>query len=146
MKLTPFHERTAALNHQRRWFNWDRHILPDVHVDAHEELRATRQAVSMGDMSPLSRHVLRGSDAASVLDRVVTRDVTGLEVGQVVYTPWTRSTSPGSRRGWLIVGADYTGGRPRDQRGRRRSAGSWASATWRGTWSRPAVRSRPAGR
>jgi hypothetical protein len=34
------------------WFNWDRHIVPDVYDDAHEELRATRQAVSMDDMPP----------------------------------------------------------------------------------------------
>jgi len=89
VKLTPFHERTAALNRQQMWFNWDRHIVPDVYTDVREELRATRQAASMGDMSPLSKYVLRGPDAAGVLDRIVTRDVAGLDVGQVVYTSWT---------------------------------------------------------
>ena len=89
MKETPFHERTRRLNRMQMWFNWDQHIVPDVYTDFHEELRTTRAAVSMGDMSPLSKYEIRGDHALQLLDRVVTRDVTKLQIGQVFYTPWT---------------------------------------------------------
>ncbi len=87
--MSPFHARTASLNRMQMWFNWDLHIVPDVYTDFHKELRATRESVSMGDMSPLSKHVIQGPDAESLLDHLVTRDVTRLEVGHVLYTPWT---------------------------------------------------------
>lgn len=89
MRLSPFHDRTAPLNRMQMWFNWDRYIVPDVYTNAHEELRATRGAVSMGDMSPLSKYSVYGPDANRFLDHVVTRDIAGLAVGRVVYTPWT---------------------------------------------------------
>jgi aminomethyltransferase len=89
MRCTPFHERTASLNRMQMWFNWDRYVVPDVYVDMHRELRATRDAVSMGDMSPLSKYEIRGPAAAAFLDHTVTRDVTKLEIGGVLYTPWT---------------------------------------------------------
>lgn len=71
------------------WFNWDLYVVPDVYSDMHAELRATRDGVSMGDMSPLSKYAIRGGDATRFLDEIVTRDVSSLEIGQVVYTPWT---------------------------------------------------------
>lgn len=89
MKLTPFHDRTSRLNRTQMWFNWDRHIVPDAYRDLASELRATRKRVSMGDMSPLSKYEIRGPDAPRFIDRLVTRNTTSLEPGQVVYTPWT---------------------------------------------------------
>ena len=71
------------------WFNWDQHIVPDAYRDLASELRATRERVSMGDMSPLSKYEIRGPDAPRFIDRLVTRNTTSLEPGQVVYTPWT---------------------------------------------------------
>ena len=89
MKLTPFHDRTSGLNRRQMWFNWDRHIVPDAYRDLASELRATRERVSMGDMSPLSKYEIRGPDAPRFIDRLVTRNTTSLEPGQVAYTPWT---------------------------------------------------------
>jgi aminomethyltransferase len=88
VKVTPFFARTRPLNRFQMWFNWDLHVVADVYTGMSEELRATREGVSMGDMSPLSKHELSGPDAQRFLDRLVTRDMTGVEVGQVVYTPW----------------------------------------------------------
>ena len=89
MKLTPFHDRTARLNRRQMWFNWDEHVVPDAYDDLAAELRATRERVSMGDMSPLSKYEVRGPDAPGFIDRLVTRDTSTFEVGQVMYTPWT---------------------------------------------------------
>jgi aminomethyltransferase len=89
MKVTPFHARTLPLNRMQMWFNWDRHVVPDVYSDFARELRATREGVSMGDMSPLSKYEIRGPDALRFVDRLVTRNATTIDVGQTFYSPWT---------------------------------------------------------
>lgn len=88
MKVTPFHSRTRALNQFQMWFNWDLHVVPDVYTGMEEELRATRENVSMGDMSPLSKYEIRGRDALRLIDWLITRDATPMDVGQVYFTPW----------------------------------------------------------
>jgi aminomethyltransferase len=40
------------------------------------------------DVSPLYKYKLSGPDAVRLIDRVITRDATKIEPGQVVYTPW----------------------------------------------------------
>ncbi|HEU4402089.1 MAG TPA: aminomethyltransferase family protein, partial [Candidatus Polarisedimenticolia bacterium] len=40
------------------------------------------------DLSPLYKCVVSGRDARKLMDRVVTRDIGRVAVGQVVYTPW----------------------------------------------------------
>jgi aminomethyltransferase len=67
---------------------WDGAMVVDAYVDVHEELRAIRESVAMADMSPLSKYEVRGPDAERMLDALITRDVTKLDVGQVYYTPW----------------------------------------------------------
>jgi glycine cleavage system T protein (aminomethyltransferase) len=89
VKVTPFHDRTHRSNRKQMWFNWDRHIVPDAYNDFATELRATRVAVTMGDMSPLSKYEIGGPDALRFVDRLVTRDATQIDVGQTFYSPWT---------------------------------------------------------
>jgi aminomethyltransferase len=45
-------------------------------------------ASALFDVSPLYKYLIRGRDAARLLDRVVTRNVLRSQVGQVLYTPW----------------------------------------------------------
>ena len=52
------------------------------------EYNAIRQAAALIDVSPLYKYIVSGPDALRLVDRVITRDATKLEVGQVVYTPW----------------------------------------------------------
>jgi aminomethyltransferase len=85
---TPFAPRTASINGNALWMLWDRMMVVDVYADAREELRAIREAVAMGDMSPLSKYEVRGPGAERFLDHLIPRDVTKLAVGQVYYTPW----------------------------------------------------------
>jgi aminomethyltransferase len=69
-------------------FNWDLHHVVDIYEDFHAELAAIRNAVSIGDMSPLSKTLVTGADAPRFVDCLITRDATKLAVGQVFYTPW----------------------------------------------------------
>jgi aminomethyltransferase len=58
----------------------------DPHPD--REYAAIRNAAALIDVSPLYKYRLTGRDAARLLDRMITRDMTKLQVGQVYYTPW----------------------------------------------------------
>src|SRR6185369_3729652 len=52
------------------------------------EYNAIRNAAALIDVSPLFKYIVKGRDAAKLVDRIITRDVTKLAVGQVYYTPW----------------------------------------------------------
>src|SRR3990170_767267 len=89
LKTTPFHERTAALCVSHAWRRWAGYVVASSYELSHErEYHAIRAAAALFDVSPLYKYVVRGRDAARLLDRVVTRDVLRSQVGQVLYTPW----------------------------------------------------------
>jgi aminomethyltransferase len=56
------------------------------------EYYAIRSAAALLDVSPLQKYLVRGSDAERFLNRVITRDVSKCDVGQVLYTPWCDET------------------------------------------------------
>jgi aminomethyltransferase len=89
LKTTPFHERTAPLVRAQTWRRWAGYQIAsayDPHPD--REYAAVRNAAALFDVSPLYKYRITGRDAAKLLDRMVTRDVTKCAVGQVLYTPW----------------------------------------------------------
>jgi aminomethyltransferase len=52
------------------------------------EYWAIRNAAALIDVTPLYKYRLSGPEAARLLNRVITRDVNKLAIGQVYYTPW----------------------------------------------------------
>lgn len=58
----------------------------DPHPD--REYAAIRNAAALIDVSPLYKYRVTGRDARRILDRMITRDMTKLSIGQVYYTPW----------------------------------------------------------
>jgi len=89
LKTSPFHARTAPLVRAQTWRRWAGHQMAsayDPHPD--REYAAVRNAAALFDVSPLYKYRIGGGDAARLLDRMITRDVTRLKVGQVYYTPW----------------------------------------------------------
>jgi aminomethyltransferase len=89
LKTTPLHERTAPLVRAQTWRRWAGFQVASAyepHPD--REYAAIRNAAALFDVSPLHKYLITGRDAAKLLDRMVTRDVTKLAVGQVYYTPW----------------------------------------------------------
>ena len=86
---TPFHERTAPLNRKLAWGDWAGYAAAAAYADHHDiEYNAIRQAAALIDVSPLFKYLVTGPDAVALVDRVITRDATRLQVGQVCYTPW----------------------------------------------------------
>jgi aminomethyltransferase len=89
LKTSPFHSRTAALVRAQTWRRWAGYQMAsayDPHPD--REYAAIRNAAALIDVSPLYKYRLSGRDAGRLLDRMITRDMTKLAVGQVYYTPW----------------------------------------------------------
>ena len=89
LKTTPFHERTAALCVSHAWRRWAGYVVASSYELSHErEYHSIRAAAALFDVSPLYKYLVKGRDAARLLDRVVTRNVLRSQVGQVLYTPW----------------------------------------------------------
>jgi len=89
LKTTPFHERTAALCASHAWRRWAGYVVASSYELSHErEYHAIRSSAALFDVSPLYKYLVRGKDAARLLDHVVTRNIQELKVGQVAYTPW----------------------------------------------------------
>src|SRR5881398_3989717 len=85
---TAFYPREEALNRKLAWGEWAGYFAPAVYADFHDiEYSAIREAAAVIDTSPLYKYVVRGADAARLLDRVFTRDISKLQVDQVFYTP-----------------------------------------------------------
>jgi aminomethyltransferase len=86
---TPFHERTFALCESLNYREWSGYYTVSAYETHHEhEYNAIRNAAALIDISPLFKYVVSGPDASRLVDRVITRDVSTMAVGQVVYTPW----------------------------------------------------------
>jgi aminomethyltransferase len=86
---TAFHPRAFQMNEKQAWEDWSGYFAASTYADYHDiEYNAIRQAVAAIDVSPLFKYVVSGSDAEGLIDRVITRDATRLQVGQVYYTTW----------------------------------------------------------
>jgi len=89
LKTSPFHPRTAPLVRAQTWRRWSGHQMASAY-DPHpeREYAAIRSAAALIDVSHLYKYRIAGRDAARLLDRMITRDMTKLRPGQVYYTPW----------------------------------------------------------
>lgn len=89
LKHTPFHERTAPLCTPQNWRRWAGYLVAGSYeLSLDREYWAIRNAAALIDVSPLMKYLIQGPDAARLLNRVVTRDIDKLGVGQVYYTGW----------------------------------------------------------
>lgn len=89
LRTTPFHERTSRLCLPQNWRRWAGYLVAgsyDLTLD--REYWAIRNAAALIDVTPLMKYMIQGRDAGRLLNRVVTRDIDKLKVGQVYYTPW----------------------------------------------------------
>jgi aminomethyltransferase len=86
---TAFFERQRELNTKLSWGEWSGYHAAAVFADFVDiEYNAIREAAAVIDVTPLYKYEVRGADAAALLDRVVTRDISAMALDQVIYTPW----------------------------------------------------------
>ncbi len=89
LKRTPFHERTSALCLPQNWRRWAGYLAAGSYeLTLEREYWAIRSSAALIDMTPLMKYLIHGRDAGRLLNRMVTRDIDKLQVGQVCYTPW----------------------------------------------------------
>lgn len=85
---TPFHERAAALNQKHCWGRWKDYITANTYYDTATEYFAARNACSVFDLTPMTKHRVSGPDALAFMNRLVTRDVGKIKPGRVGYSVW----------------------------------------------------------
>jgi aminomethyltransferase len=86
---TAFHERTLALCHSLNYREWSGYYTVSVYEVHHEhEYNAIRNACALIDITPLYKYLVTGKDATKLVNRVITRDINKVAVGQVIYCCW----------------------------------------------------------
>lgn len=92
LKTTPLHSRTSALMQANQWRRWAGYSVASSYEMTHDrEYYAIRNACVLLDVSPLCKYQIKGADALKFLNRLVTRDVSKIAVGGMLYTPWCDS-------------------------------------------------------
>ena len=126
-RQTPFHPRTAALCRSYAWKEWAGYAAI-CNYDSHSEREyvAFRHTAGLIDVTPLYKVDVRGPDAAKLLARVWTRDITKIGVGRVVYSALC------NERGWCMD--DGTIARLAPEHFRMSSSEPWFR--WLHRWSR----------
>jgi aminomethyltransferase len=87
-KRTPFHAQHAAA--AAKLVDFAGFEMPVRYTGDVREHLAVRQAVGLFDISHMGEFEVRGEGAAAWLDRMVTNHVSGLAVGQALYSPMCR--------------------------------------------------------
>ena len=89
LKHTPFHERTSKLCLPQNWRRWAGYlVVGSYELTLDREYWAIRNSAALIDVSPLMKYLIKGRDASRLLNRIITRDMDKLKVGQVYYTGW----------------------------------------------------------
>ena len=83
------HERTFALCESLNYREWAGYYAVSAYEPHHEhEYNAIRNAAALIDITPLYKYIISGKDATRLVNRVITRDVNKVAVGQVIYACW----------------------------------------------------------
>ncbi len=86
---TAFHERSFPLAESLQFRDWAGYYAAASYEPYPEhEYAAIRNTAALIDVSPLFKYSVRGPDAAALIQRTVTRDVSRLAVGQMLYCCW----------------------------------------------------------
>jgi aminomethyltransferase len=89
LKTTPFHPRTEALMQGAEWRRWGGYQVASCYEMAPDrEYYAVRASCAMFDVSALAKYSIQGPDARAYLQRLITRNIANLKVGEVLYSPW----------------------------------------------------------
>jgi len=70
----------------REWSGFYTVSVYEVHHE--HEYNAIRNACALIDISPLYKYLITGKDATKLVNRVITRDINKVAIGQVIYACW----------------------------------------------------------
>jgi aminomethyltransferase len=86
---TAVHDRTSKLCESLNYREWSGYYAVSVYETHHEhEYNAIRNAAALIDVTPLYKYLVSGKDATKLVNRVITRDINKVAIGQVIYCCW----------------------------------------------------------
>jgi aminomethyltransferase len=86
---TAVHDRTFRLCESLNYREWSGYYAVSVYETHHEhEYNAIRNAAALIDVTPLFKYLISGREATKFVNRVITRDINKVAVGQVIYCCW----------------------------------------------------------
>jgi aminomethyltransferase len=86
---TAVHQQTLKLCESLNYREWSGYYAVSVYETHHEhEYNAIRNAAALIDVTPLFKYRVNGKDATKFVNRVITRDINRVAVGQVIYCCW----------------------------------------------------------
>ena len=86
---TAVHERALRLCESLNFREWAGYYAASVYETHHEhEYNAIRNAAAIIDISPLYKYRVSGPHAARFINRVIARDISKVDIGQVIYCCW----------------------------------------------------------
>ncbi len=88
LKKTHFYEREVELNIRDAWSSWNGYLFADYYYDTEYEYFCIRNQCGTYDICPMQKYEIRGRDAETMLNRMVTRDVAKIGMNRVSYTVW----------------------------------------------------------
>ena len=88
LKESHFHPREAALNIRDAWGAWNGYRFAECYYDAEYEYFCVRNSCATYDICPMQKYHVKGRDAEAMLNRMVTRDISKLQLNRVTYVVW----------------------------------------------------------
>ena len=85
---TPFHERTYEACYNNDWYRWAGYKIAREYSNTELEYTAMRNTAGVLDITPMDKYDIKGTDAIKFVDKLVTRNVTEINSGQVMYIIW----------------------------------------------------------
>lgn len=80
---TPLHMDVAEESRTNLWSVWNGYSVAEVYTSVEREYDALRGRAVLSDISPLIKYRVSGADVLDYLDRLLTRSVRKMEVGEV---------------------------------------------------------------
>ena len=88
LKHSPFHSRVEEHCLIKNWMSWNGYQTARIYDTLASEYFAIRSSCSVMDLTPMEKYRISGPDALKFLNRLVTRDVSGLKPHRVTYVVW----------------------------------------------------------
>ncbi len=85
---TPFHERTYEACYNNDWYRWAGYKIAREYSNTELEYTSIRNTAGVLDITPMHKYDIKGKDAIKFVDKLVTRNVTEINSGQVMYIIW----------------------------------------------------------
>ena len=76
------------MNFRSAWSSWNGYKFAECYYDEEYEYFCVRNLCGTYDICPMQKYTISGRDAGAMLNRMVTRDISKLQLNRVTYVVW----------------------------------------------------------